>query len=98
MSISVDDLAQPRVRLDRCCPHRSSSPATASALHEQALHRLRELTGLIPVEYPTTRELGASPEARAADVNEAFADPDVRAILATIGVVDGRTRTVSAAY
>lgn len=62
-----------------------AAPAVAPALHEQALRRLTELTGLIPVEYPTTRELGASPEARAADVNAAFADPSIRAILATIG-------------
>lgn len=62
-----------------------AAPAVAPAIHEQALRRLTELTGLIPVEYPTTRLLGASPEARAADVNAAFADPSIRAILATIG-------------
>lgn len=62
-----------------------AAPAVAPALHEQALRRLRELTGLVPVEYPTTRELDAPPEARAADVNAAFADPGIRAILATIG-------------
>ncbi|WP_223626268.1 LD-carboxypeptidase [Microbacterium sp. EST19A] len=62
-----------------------AAPAVAPALHEQAMERLRELTGLVPVEYPTTRELDATPEARAADVNAAFADPGIRAILATIG-------------
>ncbi|SEC03892.1 S66 family peptidase [Microbacterium hydrocarbonoxydans] len=62
-----------------------AAPAVAPELHEQALRRLRELTGLVPVEYPTTRVLDASPEARAADVNAAFADPSIRAILATIG-------------
>lgn len=62
-----------------------AAPAVAPALHDQAMRRLTELTGLIPVEYPTTRELDASPEARAADVNAAFADPSIRAILATIG-------------
>lgn len=40
---------------------------------------------MVPVEYPTTRLLGASPEARAADLNAAFADPDIRAIITTIG-------------
>lgn len=62
-----------------------AAPAVAPELHEQALRRLADLTGLIPVEYPTTRQLDASPEARAADVNAAFADPGIRAILATIG-------------
>ena len=62
-----------------------AAPAVAPALHEQALRRLQDLTGLVPVEYPTTRLLEATPEARAADVNAAFADPGIRAILATIG-------------
>lgn len=62
-----------------------AAPAVAPEIHEQALRRLTELTGLVPVEYPTTRLLDASPEARAADVNAAFADPRIRAILATIG-------------
>ncbi|MFD5215555.1 LD-carboxypeptidase [Microbacterium sp. NPDC058345] len=62
-----------------------AAPAVSAAIHEQAMRRLADLTGLIPVEFPTTRQLGASPEARAADVNAAFADPSIRAILATIG-------------
>lgn len=63
----------------------SAAPAISPALHEQAMRRLTEATGLIPVEYPTTRQLGASAGARAADVTAAFADPDIRAVLATIG-------------
>jgi muramoyltetrapeptide carboxypeptidase LdcA involved in peptidoglycan recycling len=58
------------------------------AVHEQALRRLTELTGLVPVEYPTTRLVGASPEARAADLNAAFGDPTVRAVLAVLGGED----------
>ncbi|WP_246213754.1 S66 family peptidase [Kitasatospora viridis] len=56
--------------------------------HELGLRRLREEYGLEPVEYPTTRVLGASPEDRAADVNAAFADPTVKAVIATIGGED----------
>jgi len=55
------------------------------AVHEQAMRRLSEVTGLVPVEYPTTREVGASPADRAADINAAFADPAIRAILAVVG-------------
>ncbi|WP_454294186.1 S66 family peptidase [Salana multivorans] len=62
-----------------------AAPAVAPELHEQALRRFAELTGLVPVEFPTTRKLGASPEERAADFNAALADPEIRAILATIG-------------
>lgn len=65
-----------------------AAPGAAPAVHEQALRRLTEVTGLIPVEYPTTRQLGASPQARAADLNAAFADPEIRAVLATIGGED----------
>jgi muramoyltetrapeptide carboxypeptidase LdcA involved in peptidoglycan recycling len=62
-----------------------AAPGAAPAVHEQALRRLTEVTGLEPVEYPTTRRLGATAEDRAADLNAAFADPEIRAVLATIG-------------
>ena len=58
------------------------------AVHEQAMRRLSEVTGLIPAEYPTTRQVGATPQERAADINAAFADPAIRAILAVIGGED----------
>lgn len=62
-----------------------AAPGFAPEVHEQALIRLADITGLVPVEYPTTRQLGASPQARAADINAAFADPTIRAIIATVG-------------
>ncbi|TAM66049.1 MAG: LD-carboxypeptidase [Microbacteriaceae bacterium] len=62
-----------------------AAPAVSGAIHEQAMCRLSEATGLVPVEYPTTRQLGASAGARAADIVAAFADPSIRAVLATIG-------------
>ena len=62
-----------------------AAPGFAPAVHEQAMRRLEALTGLVPVELPTTRQLGATPEERARDLNAAFADPSIRAILATIG-------------
>lgn len=55
------------------------------AVHEQAMRRLAEVTGLVPVEFPATRKVGATPAERAADVNAAFADPGIRAILAVVG-------------
>ena len=55
------------------------------AVHEQAMRRLAEATGLVPVEFPATRKVGATPAERAADVNAAFADPGIRAILAVVG-------------
>lgn len=62
-----------------------AAPGFAPGIHEQAMRRLITATGLVPVEYATTRRLGATPEDRAADINAAFGDPTIRAILATIG-------------
>ncbi|MGH3506325.1 MAG: S66 family peptidase [Nocardioidaceae bacterium] len=65
-----------------------AAPAVGPAVHEQAMERLQAVTGLVPIEYPTTRKLGASPRERAHDLNAAFADPEIRAVLATIGGED----------
>ncbi|MDF2916768.1 MAG: LD-carboxypeptidase [Microbacterium sp.] len=62
-----------------------AAPGFAPGVHNQAMRRIHSDLGLVPVEYPTTRELGASPEARAADLNAAFADPTIGAIFATVG-------------
>ncbi|GAA1058918.1 LD-carboxypeptidase [Agromyces bracchium] len=62
-----------------------AAPAYFPATHEQAMRRLTELTGLVPVEYPTTRCPDASPADRAADLMTAFTDRSIRAVLATIG-------------
>jgi muramoyltetrapeptide carboxypeptidase LdcA involved in peptidoglycan recycling len=65
-----------------------AAPGFAPEVHEQAMRRLAEVTDLVPVEYPTTRRIGASAQDRAADLNAAFADPEIRAVLATIGGED----------
>lgn len=64
-----------------------AAPAVFPAVHEQAMRRLHELTGLEVVEFPTTRKQ-SPPEERAADINAAFADPGIRAIISTIGGSD----------
>ncbi|SBT51941.1 S66 family peptidase [Micromonospora auratinigra] len=60
-------------------------PALFPHVHELGLRRLREEFGLEPVEYPTTRQLGADPRDRARDLTAAFADPTITAVLATVG-------------
>ena len=62
-----------------------AAPALFPAVHEQALRRIRSELGLEPVEFPTTRRFGAAPADRAADLMAAFADPEIRAVFATIG-------------
>ena len=47
--------------------------------------RLRETLGLQPVEYPSTRDLYAGVEQKAEDLETAFADPEIKAVIATIG-------------
>lgn len=53
--------------------------------HELGLRRLETEFGLHPVEYPTTRKMGSTPRERAADLHAAFADPTIKAVIATIG-------------
>jgi muramoyltetrapeptide carboxypeptidase LdcA involved in peptidoglycan recycling len=56
--------------------------------YELGLRRLQEEFGLRPVEFPTTRAAAASPAERAADVMAAFADPEIKAVIASIGGED----------
>ncbi|MDR6978270.1 muramoyltetrapeptide carboxypeptidase LdcA involved in peptidoglycan recycling [Streptomyces sp. 3330] len=56
--------------------------------YELGLERLRGEIGLEPVEYPTTRRTGATAQERADDIHAAFADPSVRAVIASIGGED----------
>lgn len=65
-----------------------AAPGIGPAVHEQAMRRVTEVTGLVPVEYPTTRRLEASPQDRAADINAAFRDPDIGALITTVGGED----------
>ena len=64
-------------------------PALYPAVFDIGLESLRELLGVTIQEYPTTRmdpdKLHDNPRLRADDVNAAFADPNIRAIIASIG-------------
>jgi muramoyltetrapeptide carboxypeptidase LdcA involved in peptidoglycan recycling len=57
-------------------------------VQDLGLERLRTVFGLDPVEYPTTRVLGSSLQARAHDVLTAFANPAHKAVFTTIGGED----------
>ncbi|HUX05483.1 MAG TPA: S66 peptidase family protein [Acidimicrobiales bacterium] len=72
------------------------SPSWAGAgvfpeVHDIGMRVLREELDLVPVEFPTTRRVGASPEERARDLNAAFADPSIKALMAVIGGSDQLT-------
>lgn len=57
-------------------------------VQDLGLRRLREHLQLEPVEYPTTRKVGATPQERAADIHAAFADPEIAGVMASIGGSD----------
>jgi muramoyltetrapeptide carboxypeptidase LdcA involved in peptidoglycan recycling len=61
-------------------------------VYELGLKRLREVFDLEPVEYPTAEAdsdyLYDHPEERARDVMDAFADPEIRGVVTTIGGFD----------
>ena len=63
-------------------------PAVFPLPYELGLTRLREEFGLRPVEFPTTRAPRATPAERAADIHAAVADPDIKAVVASIGGED----------
>ncbi|MCU4742105.1 S66 peptidase family protein [Natronoglomus mannanivorans] len=68
----------------------ASNPAPeAPHVYELGLERLREVFDLEPISYPTVEKsddyLYDHPEERAQDVMDAFADPDIRGVMAVIG-------------
>jgi muramoyltetrapeptide carboxypeptidase LdcA involved in peptidoglycan recycling len=65
-----------------------AGPGVFPNVHELGLQRLREYLRLDPVEYPTTRKIDATPQERADDILAAFADPQIKAIMASIGGED----------
>lgn len=58
-------------------------------VYELGLNRLRELFGLEPIEFKSALAsndyLHDNPQVRAEDINKAFADPEIKAIITTIG-------------
>ncbi len=62
-----------------------AAPGRWPHVHELGLKRLREIFGLIPVEFPTTRKLGATKEERSTDLINAFKDKEIKAVITTLG-------------
>ncbi len=62
-----------------------AAPGKWPHVHELGLRRLREIFELQPVEFPTTRKIGASKEDRARDLVDAFENKDIKGIITTLG-------------
>lgn len=57
-------------------------------VQDLGLERIRRVFELEPIEYSTTRKMGSSIADRAADIMNAFADSEIKAIIASIGGSD----------
>ncbi len=64
-----------------------SFPASGvwSHVHQLGIERLKNDFGLEPVEYPAMAKVDATVEEKAQDLTLAFADPEIKAVIATIG-------------
>jgi Uncharacterized proteins, homologs of microcin C7 resistance protein MccF len=61
------------------------APAVWPHVYELGLSRLREVFGLVPVEFTATKKADATNAEKAADLIAAFSDPEIKAVIATLG-------------
>ena len=54
-------------------------------VHDLGLRRIREVFGLETVMYPATAKLDATLAEKANDLEAAFSDPDIKAVISTLG-------------
>ena len=62
-----------------------AAPSKWPHVYELGLRRLREIFQLEPVEFPTTKKIGASAEERAKDLIAAFENKEIKAVIASLG-------------
>ncbi len=62
-----------------------AAPGKWPHVYELGLKRLREIFELEPVEFPTTKKLGASTKERSDDLIKAFEDKSIKAVITTLG-------------
>jgi muramoyltetrapeptide carboxypeptidase LdcA involved in peptidoglycan recycling len=62
-----------------------AAPGRWPEVYELGLKRLKEVFGLEPVEFPTTKQIGASAEDRTHDLIAAFEDESIKAVITSLG-------------
>jgi muramoyltetrapeptide carboxypeptidase LdcA involved in peptidoglycan recycling len=62
-----------------------AAPAKFPHVYELGLRRLREIFELNPVEYQTTKKIGSTGQERSIDLVSAYQDPQVKAVISTLG-------------
>lgn len=60
-------------------------PAKFPIVYEYALQRVKDIFGLEPIEFPTTKKIGASADERTKDLIDAFENKEIKAVIASIG-------------
>lgn len=62
-----------------------AAPGKWPSVYELGLQRVREVFDLVPVEFPVTKKLGASKDERMKDLIDAFANKEIKAVIASLG-------------
>lgn len=62
-----------------------AAPGKWPHVYELGLQNLKEIFELEPVEFPTTKKVGASKEERAKDLIAAFEDKDIKGVISSLG-------------
>ncbi|MBF0298926.1 MAG: LD-carboxypeptidase [Oligoflexia bacterium] len=62
-----------------------AAPGRWPHVYELGLQRVKEIFELEPVEFPTTKKIGASAEERSKDLIDAFENTNIKAIISSIG-------------
>lgn len=62
-----------------------AAPGAWPDVYNLGLKRLTQVFGLKPIEYPTTKKVGATKEARAKDLIAAFEDREIKGVISSLG-------------
>jgi muramoyltetrapeptide carboxypeptidase LdcA involved in peptidoglycan recycling len=62
-----------------------AAPAQWPHIYDLCLRRMREIFELEPIEFPYTKNLGATGDQRASDLIAAFENPEIKAVMASLG-------------
>jgi len=62
-----------------------AAPGKWPHVYELCLSRLKEIFELEPVEFPSTKKIGASTKERSNDLIAAFENPEIKAVMASLG-------------
>lgn len=62
-----------------------AAPGRWPHVYELCLSRMREIFELVPVEFPSTKKIGASAEERSNDLIAAFENTEIKAVMASLG-------------